>query len=158
MITTVSTISSRKEFSKSESRFTTILEPAQKKFWIQNVGLGEYLFDSLLGLLLHVCELVLEVLDPPEVALSLLLQDADPHQVLPALLPSNLLHTSSLVDPRYLSRIPDPGVQKGTGSRIRFRNTGHKNAHLLTQIVILFSALFLRRICLCQALASTDIY
>ncbi len=87
--------------------------------WIQNVVLGKYLFDSLLGLLLHVCELVLEVLDPSEVALRLLLQDADPHQVLPALLPSNLLHTSSLVDPGSEFSVSDPGSKKNSRSQIR---------------------------------------
>jgi hypothetical protein len=94
MITTVSTKNSPKECSKLEDSQLDflILEPAHKTPWIQNVELGKYLFDSLLGLLLHVCELVLEVLHPPEVALRLLLQDADPHQVLPALLPPNLLH------------------------------------------------------------------
>ena len=78
--------------------------------------LNQYLFDPLLGFLLHVCELVLQVLHPPEVALSLLLQDTDPHQVLPTLLPPNLLHTSSLVEPGsgfFPSRIQG---QKGSGS------------------------------------------
>ena len=51
-----------------------------------------YLLHPLLSLPLHVGQLLLEAVDPAKVTLSLLLQDPDPHQVLPTLLTSHLLN------------------------------------------------------------------